>query len=172
MWCSKQATIPALWLLPINLARPVPHRQCIEQPGNYGSKGLRVCSVVSFEGELQEAKGGCRPLLWERRQDAACKATSGYERYRFGGSPFLRMRKWLLGDGGVGRERKLDEGCKGRGVPLWGPGGNEFVRRGTWNGLRQRALRNSWGKTYAICSPVRFEVSTPERNTTAENWDD
>ena len=27
-------------------------------------------------------------------------------------------------------------------------------------------------KTYDICSSVLFEVSTPERNTTAENWDD
>lgn len=28
------------------------------------------------------------------------------------------------------------------------------------------------GKTYDICPSVLFEVSTPERNTTAENWDD
>lgn len=27
-------------------------------------------------------------------------------------------------------------------------------------------------ETYNICSSVLLEVSTPERNTTAENWDD
>lgn len=114
MWRSKQAAIPALWLLPFNFARPV---LCIEQPENYGSKELCVCSVVSLKGELQERKDGCGPLLRERRQDAACKTTSGYERYRLAVSPFLRVRKGLLGDGGVGRERKLGEGRKGRGVP-------------------------------------------------------
>jgi len=41
------------------------------------------------------------------------------------------VRKGLLGDGGIGRERNLGEDCKGRGVPWWGPGGNEFVRRGS-----------------------------------------
>ena len=64
MWCSKQATVPALWLLPSNLARPAVLR--IKQLGNHGSKELRVSSVVSFRDELQEGKGGYRPLLRER----------------------------------------------------------------------------------------------------------
>lgn len=59
MWCSKQATVPALWLLPFNLARPVLRRRRIEQPGNYGSKELCVRPVISFEGKLQEGKDGC-----------------------------------------------------------------------------------------------------------------
>lgn len=42
MWRSKQATVPALWLLPVNLARSVLRRGSIEQLGNYRSEELRV----------------------------------------------------------------------------------------------------------------------------------
>lgn len=59
MWSPKQATVPALWLLPFNLARPVFRRGHIEQLGDHGSEKLCVWSVVSFEDELQEGKDRC-----------------------------------------------------------------------------------------------------------------
>lgn len=117
MRCSKQATVPTPWLLPFNLARAVLRRGCIKQLGNHGSEELCVRSVVSFEDKLQEGKDGCRPLFRERRQDTACKTTSGYERYRLGDPSFLRMRKGSQEDGSVGREGKLSEYCKRGGVP-------------------------------------------------------
>ena len=53
---SKQATVPAPWLLPFDFARPVLCGGPIEQFRNYGSEYLCVCSVVSLEDELQEGQ--------------------------------------------------------------------------------------------------------------------
>lgn len=53
VWCSKKASVPALWLLPINLASPFVCRECVEHLGNYRSKQLGIRPVIPFKDELQ-----------------------------------------------------------------------------------------------------------------------
>ena len=134
MRCPKKTTVPALWLLPFNSVLPVLRRGWVEYFGNYGSKELRVCSVVPFEGELEEGKDGRCPRLWEGRQDPSCETTPGYERYGLRSSPLPQVSEGLLGDRGVVREREPGEDRKGGGVPLRGSRRNEFVCWDTWDG--------------------------------------